>query len=113
MLLWRDWINTKSDCNARVGRGAMRIDRRTALGLLGAGAAGPAAAKAAPSAAPGRAFAWGGASGGPLADAVILWTRHAAPGEVRWVVATDPQLKTVVRRGVALAEPARDLTVKV
>ena len=91
----------------------MRIDRRTALGLLGAGAAGPAAAKAAAPAPHGQAFAWGVASGDPSADAMILWTRHAAPGEVRWTVATDPQLTRVVRRGVALAERGRDLTVEV
>ncbi|CAN7551878.1 alkaline phosphatase D family protein [Phenylobacterium sp. LjRoot225] len=95
----------------------MWIDRRKALGLLGAGAAGPAAAAATRSslhAAPeGPVFRWGVASGDPLATAVILWTACAAPGEVRWEVAEDPAFKRVVRRGVAQADPARDRTVKV
>ena len=56
------------------GDGPMKINRRAALGLLGLGAAGPA--MAAPAAAPGDVRdAHGVASGDPLADRLILWTR--------------------------------------
>ena len=94
----------------------MRIDRRQALGLLGAGAAGPALAqpaKSAPSVRPGPVFAWGVASGDPLADAVVLWTACASPGGLAWEVAADPGFATIVQRGVTTADPARDATVKV
>lgn len=62
-------------------------------------------------------FQHGIASGDPLADAVILWTRvtteGGAPAEVSWVVATDAALKDVVASGTAEAGPERDFTVKV
>ena len=59
----------------------MTINRRRALALLGLGAAAPAAAKA-PADAGQAAFRHGVASGDPLQDRVILWTRitPAAPG---------------------------------
>ncbi len=62
-------------------------------------------------------FSLGIASGEPLPDGVVLWTRLAprpfepnggmpdAPVEVRWQVATDDAVTSVVREGVALAEP--------
>lgn len=106
------------------------LDRRTFLRLsaVGAGAAaawpllGGAGAAAEPLPGP---FAHGVASGDPLPDAVLLWTRvtpsdEARPGSgrgpavtVRWVVATDPQLRDVVRRGTVRTGPERDHTVKV
>lgn len=64
-------------------------------------------------------FAHGVASGDPLADRVILWTRvtvadpGTAPIPVRWVVARDPGLRDVVSSGVQDALAARDWTVKV
>jgi alkaline phosphatase D len=92
----------------------MRIDRRKALGLLGGGAAAPAAAKVArASPAAGPQFRWGVASGDPLADRVILWTACASDGAVAWELARDAAFRTVVRRGGAQASPARDRTVKV
>jgi len=100
----------------------MTIDRRRALalfGLGGAGAAGQAmAAKPrAMFAGPAR-FLHGVASGDPLDDRVVLWTRitaeaTTAPIAVRWDVATDPAFKTIVRQGQATAVAARDYTVKV
>ena len=70
-----------------------------------------------PAAAAGYRFEHGVASGDPLADAVVLWTRvSGAAGEdvpVTWVVARDPALADVVARGEALATAARDYTVKV
>ena len=50
-------------------------------------------------------FFHGVASGDPLQDRVIIWTRvtpesaDRAPIEVNWKVATDPVLKNVVRNG--------------
>jgi alkaline phosphatase D len=63
-------------------------------------------------------FQHGVASGDPLSDRVILWTRitPARPGgrvEVKFAVATDPQLKRVVVRGRASTHAALDYTVKV
>ena len=65
----------------------------------------------------GYPFTLGVASGDPLPDAVVLWTRLApAPLEpfggmehvnvpVRWEVALDERFRDVVRRGTALARP--------
>lgn len=54
----------------------MRIDRRRALALLGLGAAAsPAAAQGSAGYTGAVAFKHGVASGDPLADRVILWTR--------------------------------------
>ena len=100
----------------------MTIDRRRALALFGLGGAGMAgeAVAATPKslhAGPAR-FDHGVASGDPLQDRVILWTRVTAPGAkapvgVRWDVATDPAFKTIVKQGQATADAARDHTVKV
>lgn len=63
-------------------------------------------------------FLHGVASGDPLPDGVILWTRMtpedpAAAARVVWVVATDPELSQVVRAGEATTDASRDHTVKV
>lgn len=62
-------------------------------------------------------FAHGVASGDPLADGVVLWTRvtvdGAGPVPVRWRVARTPELGNVVARGEAEAGPGHDFTVKV
>ena len=67
---------------------------------------------------PGEPFTLGVASGDPLADSVILWTRLApAPDEddggmpdavypVAWEVASDEQFTDIVASGTADAEPA-------
>ncbi|SFK16214.1 alkaline phosphatase [Caulobacter sp. UNC279MFTsu5.1] len=100
----------------------MTIDRRRALalfGLGGAGAAGEAVAAKPRTYFAGRAaFLHGAASGDPLEDRVVLWTRitaeaTTAPIAVRWDVATDPGFKAIVRQGQATAVSARDYTVKV
>lgn len=121
--------------------GGAAMDRRRFLqGALGAGALLPFAgsvgcrsawpAFAGEAEAEGAVFRHGVASGDPLADRVILWTRvtpgaeetHAAlaagsaPGRavaVDWVLARDPGLSDVVLRGSAPAPAARDFTVKV
>jgi alkaline phosphatase D len=61
-------------------------------------------------------FTLGIASGDPLADGVVLWTRLApdplagggmarANVDVRWEVATDESMRRVVKRGKAVASP--------
>ncbi len=66
-------------------------------------------------------FQHGVASGDPLSDRVILWTR-VTPAvrsksddgiEVRYVIATDPRLKRVVLRGTTATHSSRDYTVNV
>ncbi|MFF2325944.1 MULTISPECIES: alkaline phosphatase D family protein [unclassified Streptomyces] len=75
-------------------------------------------------AADGPAFLHGVASGDPLPDGVLLWTRvtptpDAVPGSgrgadtaVRWEVAADKEFARVVARGAAVAKAASDHTVK-
>lgn len=63
-------------------------------------------------------FRHGVASGDPLSDRVILWTRvtqSAPPSEipVDYVVASDPQLANVVTTGSTVAKRSADYTVKV
>ena len=70
-------------------------------------------------------FAHGVASGDPMPDSVLLWTRvtptsDASPGsgvgpvvDVPWEVASDASFTHVVSRGVARTGPSRDHTVKV
>ena len=64
-------------------------------------------------------FFHGVASGDPLPDAVILWTR-VTPAQgvtdsipVRWMVSTDPQFSQIANFGSALAVADEDFTVKV
>lgn len=63
-------------------------------------------------------FQHGVASGDPLADRVILWTRVSPDSprrnvSVRYVVAQDPQLRRVVTHGQTSTDASRDFTVKV
>lgn len=88
----------------------MKLDRRQALGLLGAGVATTVHAQPV---AEGAAFAHGVASGDPLQDRVVIWTRAGASGAVRWEMAEDEGFGRIAARGVAHADPARDHTVKV
>ncbi len=94
------------------------FDRRAFLrGLSAAAVLAPAAVRAAAHAPRDPVFTHGVASGDPLADRVILWTRIAprpAPQHpVQWEVALDPGFRRVVRRGTAFARAAADWTVKV
>jgi alkaline phosphatase D len=67
-------------------------------------------------------FRHGVASGDPLADRVILWTRvtprtpyeaNAAAQRVSWVLASDEKVTQIVARGEVETGAARDFTVKV
>jgi alkaline phosphatase D len=63
-------------------------------------------------------FKHGVASGDPLADKVILWTR-VTPGsgltriEVRWEIATDESIADIVHSGSYTTTAAQDFTVKI
>lgn len=100
----------------------------SAAGLTAVGVAAPLASlhAAEPSGAEGAEefFRHGVASGDPLPDAVLLWTRvtpsaEAQPGSgagadtlVSWEIATDPRFGNIVARGDVKAGPAGDHTVK-
>ena len=65
-------------------------------------------------------FVHGIASGDPLHDRVILWTRITNDGSIEassipvaYTIATDPALKNIVAQGRAKASAASDFTVKV
>jgi alkaline phosphatase D len=66
---------------------------------------------------PRKVFRHGVASGDPLADRAMLWTRVSAPAgatpEVIWEVASDPGFRRIVARGTSVTGAARDFTVKV
>ncbi|WP_328417223.1 alkaline phosphatase D family protein [Micromonospora sp. NBC_00389] len=106
------------------------LDRRTLLRMAGASAgtavlAGATLAGSGPAQAADGAFRHGVASGDPLPDGVLLWTRltptaGAQPGsgvgpevDVTWQVAADPDFTAVVAAGTQHTGPSRDHTVKV
>jgi len=71
-------------------------------------------------AAAGSRFQHGVASGDPLIDRLIIWTRvtlrdlsSSRPIQVRWRVGTDPDLRSIVSSGTADTNGDRDYTVKV
>jgi alkaline phosphatase D len=72
----------------------------------------------------GGRFQHGVASGDPLTDRLILWTRvtpadasstqpTTQPISVRWRVALDPEMRRIVSSGTTQTAAARDYTVKV
>lgn len=103
-------------------RALHRLTRRELLNIawtLGVAAVVPARMSAAAMSQPTfrtYPFALGVASGDPLPDGVVLWTRlapepmdgggmPAASIEVGWEVAGDAAFRTVVRKGLAMARP--------
>jgi alkaline phosphatase D len=95
-----------------------RIPRRLFLATGAAAAALPLiSTRRLQAAQPDGVFRHGVASGDPLADRVMLWTRVTVPAaetaDVRWVVARDPKLSQVVARGGGQTGAWRDYTVKV
>lgn len=104
----------------------MTVDALTRRALLvtgGATAVAVVTAAGAHAATP--VFLHGVASGDPLPDGVLLWTRvtptpSATPGSgagpsvaVTWQIATDPGFADVVAGGTVTTGPERDHTVKV
>jgi alkaline phosphatase D len=91
----------------------MRVDRRRALVLLGLSAAAPATQTRARGAV---SFQHGVASGDPLQDRVMLWTRITAHGsdDVMYHWSLDPvDRRGGGKRGSGMTGPDRDFTVKV
>jgi alkaline phosphatase D len=62
-------------------------------------------------------FRHGVASGDPLSDRVILWTRvtpaHVGDIAVRWQMATDASMQQVIAHGSVITSAQQDYTVKV
>ena len=94
----------------------MQISRRSFLVSTTAMGATPVVRLDAQSSTARRVFRHGVASGDPLTDRVILWTRvtsvRAAPG-VRWEVARDAAFTRPVASGLTQTGASRDFTVKV
>ena len=130
MTIRGNWGKRRVEEFSRLGE----IDRRTFVRLSGAGAAalifgsGPFTEKAwAQTSFPSYPFSLGVASGDPLPDGVVLWTRLApdplaedglggmpqAVVPVRWEVATDQAFRRIVRQGTEDARPELAHTVHV
>lgn len=61
-------------------------------------------------------FYHGVASGDPLSDAVIIWTRvttNDAQANVQWKMATDAEMHNVVKSGSVTTNADKDFTVKI
>ncbi|MEM7766499.1 MAG: alkaline phosphatase D family protein [Pseudomonadota bacterium] len=105
----------------------VKITRRTALGITGGALGVGACATPSPlepgSAAPTHpgtvAFSHGVASGDPLTDRVILWTRitptdeWSGPIPVSYAIFLDDEAGTLHASGTAQATPGADYTVKI
>lgn len=112
---------------------AVRLDRRQFLKAASATGAAAALSACGSSRAPtamlpgdsglvnppdGAVFVHGVASGDPLHDRVMLWTRVTDDAQsdvvnVVWQMASDPEFGTVVATGAGTTGPARDYTFKV
>ncbi|MCT2063051.1 alkaline phosphatase D family protein [Dietzia cinnamea] len=104
---------------AAVGAGSLTGRAASAAAAAGGPASGGAASGSAAA-----VFRHGVASGDPMADRVILWTRvtpteQATPGSgigglvvVDWEISTDPGFATIVRSGTVTTDAGRDHTVK-
>lgn len=100
----------------RTGTNRREFFKRSGATTVGIAAASPLLATSADAAA--AVFQHGVASGDPLSDRVILWTRVSVVSAkpvvpVVYVVATDPGLRNVVQRGATTTSAARDFTVKI
>ncbi|MGW6293488.1 alkaline phosphatase D family protein [Streptomyces sp. NPDC055058] len=115
-------VPATADANSPSPRRRTVVKAAAATAVLAAPLAGALPARAVTTVAP--AFLHGVASGDPLPDGVLLWTRvtptpEAIPGsgvgpdtEVGWTVARDSAFTDVVARGSTLATAASDHTVK-
>ena len=97
-----------------------RISRRSFLATSGVALGSIPLVRCGPGAPPASdpAFLHGVASGDPLSDRVILWTRVSpkvltGSVPVTWSVAKDPKLTQIVGRGQTETGASRDFTVKI
>jgi alkaline phosphatase D len=58
-------------------------------------------------------FRYGVASGDPLPDRVVIWTRSDGPARLRWEVAEGPDFQSVVGSGSVMATADSDFCVSV
>ena len=99
--------------------GRRRFVRQITLGAAALGTLPLAACGGGDDDAPAVQFAHGVASGDPLADRVMLWTRVTPPADfsaeipVQWEVASDAAFASIMARGEVRTSAARDYTVKV
>ena len=103
---------------ARPGSSRREFFKRSGAGTVALVAAAPLITPAQAAATAALRFDHGVASGDPLADRVILWTRitPATPRPalaLNYLVATDPAFSQIVLRGSTKTNPGRDYTVKV
>ncbi len=95
-----------------------KITRRGALAAVSASAVAACAPDIATPAYEGELeFKHGIASGDPMQDRVVIWTRVSplrdGPVPVRWIVARNRELTDLVKTGVIETNAARDYTAKV
>ena len=118
---WATGFSADGLTKEQLGSIAMAATRRGVVSgmVIGAAACTASAAQPAPGAS-GRArvFGHGVASGDPLANRVIIWTRAKptnADGaiQVTWEMAEDAGFETVLRAGLTTAMPEKDWCVKV
>ena len=95
----------------------VRVSRRRFIQSAAAAAvAWPQLTEARQAASPSRVFRHGIASGDPLTDRVVIWTRVTSPAgaaKVRWRVASDEQLNHVIASATVDTSALRDHTLKV
>jgi len=63
-----------------------------------------------------RIFSHGVASGDPLQDQVIIWTRVNVDQEsakVKWVVSTDNHFTSIIKEGFVTTDASKDYTIKI
>ena len=93
------------------------LNRRTLLSLAALAGLAPAGTAFAAKGLSKGAFTHGLASGDPLSDRVILWTRFVTPdgaaGQLGWEIARDAAFSQIVAKGSALASPLNDYCAKV
>lgn len=118
---WPDRTADAALSRRRFIRGAMRyamaVGAGTALSACGGGGGDDDSGDLPPPEGASEAFKHGVASGDPLADRVILWTRvsPAAPGNfmVGWELSSDANFGIILGSGTVTTGPAQDYTVKV
>ncbi|MDO5770278.1 MAG: PhoD-like phosphatase N-terminal domain-containing protein, partial [Psychrobacter sp.] len=119
-------INKEADSSTDRG---LKLNRRRFLHGIGAVGAGAATLNLAACSddndgswplnnSPAVSFTHGVASGDPLSDRIILWTRvlPVSKGEevkVNWQIATDEAMSQIINQGASIAKAANDYTVKV